>query len=72
LGGNIDGLLSVSVAESDKGVEKTPMLVFKDVRQVLEILHGLVAYVAKRPILFRHGHGFLAHISLRQQGAKKG
>jgi hypothetical protein len=68
LRGNIDGLLPVSVAESDKGVEKTSMLVFKDVRQVLKLLHGLVAYGAKRPILFRDVHGFVAHISSRHKG----
>jgi hypothetical protein len=50
LRGNIDGLLPVSVAESDEGVESPPMLVFKDVRQVLKIVDGFVAYGAKRPI----------------------
>ena len=54
--GNVDGLLSVSVAEGDKGVDFPPVLVFKEVRQVLKLFHGLVADRADRPVLFRNVH----------------
>ena len=54
--GNIDGLLSVSVAEGDKGVDFPPVLVFKEVRQVLKLFHALVADRADRPVLFRNVH----------------
>jgi hypothetical protein len=59
---NVDGLLSVTVAESDERVDDPTVLILKHVGQVLKILHGLIANCTDGPVLFRDIHRFFAHI----------
>jgi hypothetical protein len=59
---NVDGLLSVTMAESDERVDYPTMLILKHVGQVLKILHRLIAYSADRPVLSWDIHFFFARI----------